>query len=64
MSRIIRQYAEQVQGIALYPVLSLVIFTVFFTLMVVYVRRMGRETLEELSAMPLDDQEMKKDCNA
>lgn len=64
MSKIIKQYADQVNGIEIYPIISLLIFTIFFVGMLMYVRQMSKESINELSNMPLDLQEENKTPNA
>lgn len=64
MSKIIKQYADQVNGIEIYPIVSLLIFTIFFVGMLMYVRQMSMESINELSNMPLDLQEENKTPNA
>lgn len=64
MSKIIKQYADQVNGIEIYPIVSLLIFTIFFVGMLMYVRQMSKESINELSNMPLDLQEENKTPNA
>jgi cbb3-type cytochrome oxidase subunit 3 len=54
MFKFIRQYAEKIDHVSVYPAIGLIIFVVFFILMVVYVRKMSKEHVDELSAMPLD----------
>ncbi len=54
MSKIIKQYADQIAGIEWYPVASLIIFTLFFAGVLLYVRRLPNEQVSELSNMPLD----------
>lgn len=46
---------RSIDGIDLYPVISLVIFVLFFTWVFLWVYRMRRSDVEELAAMPLDD---------
>ena len=46
---------RSIEGIDLYPVISLVIFVLFFTSVFLWVYRMRRSDVEELAAMPLDD---------
>jgi hypothetical protein len=54
MSKIIKQYADQIAGIEWYPVASLIIFTLFFAGVLLYVKRLPKEQVSELSNMPLD----------
>jgi hypothetical protein len=60
MSKIIKQYADQIAGIEWYPVASLIIFTLFFAGVLLYVRKLPNEQVSELSNMPLDLSEENK----
>lgn len=60
MSKIIKQYADQIAGIEWYPVASLIIFTLFFAGVLLYVRKLPIEQVSELSNMPLDLSEENK----
>ncbi len=54
MFKFIRQYAEKIDHANLFPMIGLLIFVVFFILMVMYVRKMSKQEVDELSSMPLD----------
>jgi hypothetical protein len=65
MSRIIKQYADQVNGIELFPIISLVMFTLFFAGVLLHVLSMNRRTADEMSGLPLDGPgETKDNTNA
>lgn len=57
MLKFIRQYADKIGGIEIYPVISLVIFVLFFIAVLVYVRKMKQSSVDEMSQLPLDLQE-------
>lgn len=44
-------------GIEIYPLFSLVLFTVFFGLVLLYVWKMSKDRIIELAATPLDLEE-------
>jgi hypothetical protein len=48
--------------IEIYPLFSLVLFTIFFALALLFVWKMSKERIEELSSTPLDLEE-NKDVN-
>jgi hypothetical protein len=54
MFKFIKQYAEKIEGISIYPVLAQFIFISFFILMLIYVFRMKKENIDELKNLPLD----------
>lgn len=64
MSKIIKQYADQVSGIEIYPMVSLMIFTVFFAAMLFYVRKMSQDSVDEMSKLPLEMQDNNDQNNA
>lgn len=54
MLRFIKHNLSTIDGVAIYPLLSLLIFVLFFVLVLVYVGRMKKERISELSSMPLE----------
>ena len=57
MFKFIKQYAEGIDGINIYPMISLVIFFVFFVVLLFYVKKMDKTTVSEISRIPLDQDE-------
>lgn len=56
MFKFIKQYAETIDGAQLYPMISLVIFFLFFVVLLVYVRKMDRKHVKELSNIPFEQE--------
>lgn len=54
MFKFIKQYAEKIEGIEIYPIMSQLIFIAFFILVLVYVARMKKSRIDEMKQMPLD----------
>ncbi|MFN5422325.1 MAG: CcoQ/FixQ family Cbb3-type cytochrome c oxidase assembly chaperone [bacterium] len=54
MFKFIKQYAEKVDGIAIYPIVAQLIFVTFFILMLVYVFKMKKSGVDEAKQLPLD----------
>ena len=54
MFKFIRQYAEKIDHVNIFPIIGLIIFMVFFIVMIIYVRKMSKEDINELSSLPLD----------
>lgn len=52
----VKHYLETILGIEIFPVVSLVIFTVFFAGMLWYVIKMDKKRIDKVSKMPLDDE--------
>lgn len=61
MFRFIKQYAESVDGVNIYPIISLLIFFIFFVALLYYVKKMDKETVNEISRIPLDNNEQPAD---
>lgn len=55
-----RNYLETISGVSIFPLISLVIFFVFFVVLIWYVVRMDRSKVEAVSKMPLDDGILRK----
>ena len=54
MFKFIKKYAESMDGINIYPMISLVIFFLFFVVLLYYVKKMDKTKVKEISRMPLD----------
>lgn len=54
MFKFIKQYAETIKGIDVYPIISLLIFLLFFIAVLWYVRKMDKKQVEEIKNLPLD----------
>jgi len=57
MLKYIKHNLETIAGIEIYPIISLLIFFVFFVLLFVWVFSYKKDTIKELSNIPLDDNE-------
>lgn len=57
MFKFIKQYAEKMDHAQVYPMISLIIFFLFFVLLLVYVFKMDKASINALSNIPLDEQE-------
>jgi cytochrome c oxidase cbb3-type subunit 4 len=54
MFSFIKQYAQTIVGIDIYPKVSLIIFLLFFVVLLITVMRADKKYIEELSEIPLD----------
>jgi cbb3-type cytochrome oxidase subunit 3 len=54
MLRFIKHNLTSMDNIEIYPMISLLIFVLFFTVMLVFVFRMKKKDVAELSAMPFE----------
>ena len=55
----IRNVLESIEGIGIFPTISLIIFVIAFVVMIVWVVRLDRADVERMSRIPLDNE--KKD---
>ncbi len=61
MFKFIKQYAESIQNVQVYPMISLLIFFVFFVGLLWFVKKMDKQTVEILSNIPLDNETTTKE---
>jgi hypothetical protein len=54
MFKFIKQYAEKMDHVQVYPMISLLVFFLFFVVLLVYVKKMDKTRIQELSNIPLD----------
>ena len=57
MFKFIKKYAEDIDGINIYPMISLVIFFLFFIVLLYYVKKMDKAHVQKISRIPLDQDE-------
>ena len=50
----IRNYLQSIEGVEVYPLISLIIFVLFFVAIFVWMIRIDKKYLKEMSEMPLD----------
>jgi hypothetical protein len=55
MFKFIKKYAESIDGINIYPIISLLIFFLFFVVLLYYVKRMDKNKVKEISRIPLEE---------
>lgn len=55
MLKFIKGHVDSVAGIEIFPIISFAIFFTFFIVLLLYVYRMKKLDLDEISALPLDD---------
>ena len=56
MFKFIKKYAETIDQIEIYPIISLIIFFGFFVGVLWYVLRMRQSEVNSMKQLPLDDQ--------
>ncbi len=50
-----RQILESIEGIGIFPMISLLIFTVFFALVIIWVINLDKKRITHLENLPFDD---------
>lgn len=58
MFKFIKQYAETISNVSIYPIISLFIFFLFFVVLLVMVKRMKKERVDVLSNIPFENDEL------
>ena len=59
MLKYIKNHMESMEGIATYPMISLLIFFVFFSLLFWWVMTASKKHIKEMSELPLDENQPK-----
>lgn len=54
MLKYIKQYADSIKGVDVYPIISLFIFVLFFIAVLYYVRKMDKRRIDQMKHLPLD----------
>lgn len=50
-----RQYLESIAGVSIYPIISLVIFFLFFTVLIAYLIKADKKHFDLASQLPLQN---------
>lgn len=48
-------YLSDIEGVSIYPIISLIIFFVFFIGLFIWVRRLSKSTVDTYKNIPLED---------
>ena len=55
MLKFIKHNLESIDGVEIYPIISLLIFFTVFITMLVFVLRLPKKSIDEISQLPLDN---------
>lgn len=55
MLRFIKQNLETITGVGIFPIISLLIFVLFFLVVLIRVAKMKKSSITEISNYPLND---------
>jgi cytochrome c oxidase cbb3-type subunit 4 len=50
----IRNYLQSIEGVEIYPLISLVVFVLFFVIMFIWILRVDKNYIKEMEELPLD----------
>ncbi len=56
MLKFIKHHMETIAGIELFPLLSFIIFFLFFTICLIWVVRADKKRMDEISKLPLENE--------
>ena len=48
-------YLEQIMGVSIFPIISLVLFVAFFTGVIIWIYSIDKKEIEHLENLPLND---------
>jgi len=54
MLKFIKHHMTSIEGIEIYPIISLLIFAIFFTALIIWVIKTDKKVIKEISKYPLD----------
>ena len=57
MLKFIKHHMETIAGVEIYPVVSFIIFLVFFVALSIYILKVDKKVFQEISNLPLNDKE-------
>ena len=63
MLKYIKEHAATIDGVSIYPIISLLIFFVFFVALLYYVKKMDKNKIEEIRNLPLDMNDQATETN-
>ncbi|HKJ06609.1 MAG TPA: hypothetical protein VJ970_04000 [Flavobacteriaceae bacterium] len=55
MLKFIKHNLESIDGVEIYPIISLLLFFTVFVLMIVFVMKLPKKSIDEVSQLPLDN---------
>ena len=54
MLKYIKQYADSIKDIDIYPIFSMLVFVLFFIAVLFYVRKMDKTRVDHMKQLPID----------
>lgn len=59
----IKEYLQSIDGVAIYPIISLIIFISFFTAMIIWLIKVDKNYISKMKNLPLDENKEKNPNN-
>lgn len=56
-----KEVLRSIENVEIFPIISLVIFVLFFIGITIWAIRVPKETIDYLSSLPMDDNELNED---
>lgn len=56
--KIVSHYLESIEGVAIYPIISLLIFLTVFGLITIWAIRIRKPDIQKMKNMPFDEQDL------
>lgn len=53
----IKEYLQSIDGVSIYPIISLIIFIVFFAVIIIWMFKVDKNYLKKMSNLPLETDE-------
>lgn len=54
-----KHYFEQIENVEIWPIISLSIFFIFFICLLLYVIKVDKKYIDDVSQLPMDDSSLK-----
>ena len=58
-----KHYFEQIQNVEIWPIISLILFFVFFTMTIIRIFFMDKKHIDKMKSLPLDDKASETQTN-
>ena len=53
----IKDYLQTIDGVSLYPIISLIVFVVFFAVMLIWLLKVDKKYISKMENLPFENQE-------
>jgi len=61
MLKFVKHHMESIEGISIYPIISLLVFILFFVGLLIYTFRLDKSFIKAMKDQPLNEEELKVD---